>query len=295
MSFGILTLATSHDYRKAIGFALSVRVSNPGVPTAVACSPTLRARLAPFFDHVIDEDPALRGFVHKVHLDRYTPFEDTFFFDADVLVFGDLKAKVEEWNDQPYNVCGSYERDGQSPFGLDRGRVRHLLRKERLVEIGGSGHAYFRKPGCAKVFELAREVTRDYRRYAGDITYADEDVMNIVLTMLDLPPRPHWGFFSCHDSAVPGTLELDATTGRCEMIERSTGRPYRPYIMHFLRNQAPFPYAHQLRRLFSKFGADTSGIYRAAIEDFWDVEVMWRGKDLIRKVLGPRGTAPRLP
>ena len=114
MAFGILTLATPDDYRKAIGLALSLRVSNPGVPTAVACSPKLRARLAPYFDRVIDEDPTLRGFVHKVHLDRYSPFDDTFFFDSDVLVFRDLKPKVEEWNDQVYNATGGYLRDGSS-------------------------------------------------------------------------------------------------------------------------------------------------------------------------------------
>ena len=204
MAFGILTLATRDDYRKAIGLALSLRVSNPGVPTAVACSPKLRARLAPYFDRVIDEDPTLRGFVHKVHLDRYSPFDDTFFFDSDVLVFRDLKPKVEEWNDQVYNATGGYLRDGSSTFGLDRVKVRTQLGKDEMVEIGGAGHAYFRKPGCGVVFELAREVTRDYRSYAGDIAYADEDVMNIVMTMLGIRPRDRWGFLSRHMSAVPG-------------------------------------------------------------------------------------------
>jgi hypothetical protein len=65
MAFGILTLATPDNYRKAIGLALSLRVSNPGVPTAVACSPKLHATLAPYFDRLIDEDPTLRGFVRS--------------------------------------------------------------------------------------------------------------------------------------------------------------------------------------------------------------------------------------
>ena len=79
MSFGVLTLATAGDYRKAIGLALSVRVSNPGVPIAVACAPSMRGLLAPYFDHLIDKDPSLFGYVHKIHLDRYSPFEETFF------------------------------------------------------------------------------------------------------------------------------------------------------------------------------------------------------------------------
>ena len=115
MPFGILTLATPDDYRKAIGLALSLRVSNPGVPTAVACSPKLSTRLAPYFDRVIDEDPTLRGFVHKVHLDRYSPFDDTFFFDSDVLVFRDLKPKVPNQADSGRRGTQvSYETAGKS-------------------------------------------------------------------------------------------------------------------------------------------------------------------------------------
>ncbi len=276
MSFGVLTLATHRDYRKAIGLALSLRVSNPGIPAGVACAPLLRPLLAPYFDYVIDENPTLRGFEHKVHLDRYSPFQDTFFFDADVLVFKNLQPIVEAWGDLGYNACGTYMSDGVSAFGMDRARVRALLGKESMVEIGGAGHAYFRKPACVPIFDLAREVTRDYRRYAGDATYADEDCLNIVLTTLGIRPRDHWGFFSVHYSAVPGTLRLDAAAGWCEMIERETGLPYRPYMMHFVGKQGPLCHARELKRLFSKYRADGSGIYRAALRDFWDLKVGMR-------------------
>jgi hypothetical protein len=286
MSFGVLTLATPHDYRKAIGLALSVRVSNPGVPVAVACHPRLRSLMAPYFDHVVDEEPGLRGFVHKVHLDRYSPFQDTFFFDSDVLVFRDLMPIVREWNDQPYNACGTYLRNGTSTFGLDRERVMAILGKSKLIEIGGAGHAYFRKPGCVDVFDHAREIASDYRRYAGDITFADEDCMNIVLTARGLRPREPWGFFASSFSPARGTLAMDATVGRCEMIEQSSGKPLRPYMMHFVANTAPFLYAGQLVRLYRKFGADPAGLYRAAFADFWELEVEWRGKAIIKRALG---------
>jgi hypothetical protein len=293
MSFGVLTLATLGDYRKAIGLALSLRVSNPGVPVAVACSPKVRPLVAPFFDQVIDEDPSLRGFVHKVHLDRYSPFDDTFFFDSDVLVFRDLQPKVEEWGDQPYNACGSYVDGGISPFGLDRQMARKKLGKERLVMIDGAGHAYFRRPGSAAVFEEARALTRDYAAFAGAIRYADEDVMNIVLTKLGLRPRDQWGFFSRHLSAAAGTLKLDAAAGVCEMIEKSTGKPLQPYMMHFAMNEAPFPYAYQLRRLFKKFGADTSGLFRGAAADYWQNEIEWPARQAAKRALGRLGLTGR--
>jgi hypothetical protein len=285
VSFGVLTLATPGDYRKAIGLALSLRVSNPGVPVAVACDPRLnRDLIAPFFDYVLDDDPTVRGFMHKVHLDRYSPFQDTFFFDSDVLVFRSLGPYVEEWSDQSYNACGIVREEGVSAFGLDFGRVRRMLGKSHLVDISGAGHAYFRKPGCSKVFELAREVSSNYPPYPGNVRYADEDVMNIVLTKLDIRPRPRWGFFSVYYSAVRGTLSIDASRGHCEMIERSTGKALEPVIMHFAANQGPATYAKELRRLFRKFGADPAGIYRVALEDFWDHEVKLRARHLARRV-----------
>ena len=91
-SFGVLTLASPNDCLKAIGLSLSLKASNPGVPTAVACSPKLKAALSPFFDFVIEERPGLRGFVHKVYLDEYTPFDTTFFLDSDILLFPALEA-----------------------------------------------------------------------------------------------------------------------------------------------------------------------------------------------------------
>ena len=111
-SFGILTLASPSDYLKAIGLSLSLRASNPGVPTAVACSLKLKPLLTPYFDYVIEERPGLRGFVHKVYLDEYTPFDTTFFLDSDILCFRPLKPYVEVWNNPIYSACGRYHTGG---------------------------------------------------------------------------------------------------------------------------------------------------------------------------------------
>src|SRR6266568_541264 len=108
MTFGILTLATRSDYQQAIGLALSARVSNPGVPLAVACSPEVGPLLSPYFDKVVFEDPAVRGFAHKLNLDRYSPFEKTFFFDSDVLLFRPLHEVLNQWAGKSYTACGDY-------------------------------------------------------------------------------------------------------------------------------------------------------------------------------------------
>ena len=269
-TFGVLTLATPNDYLKAIGLALSVRVSNPGVPIAVACPPRARTLLEPYFDHVVDELPGLRGFVHKVHLDHYTPFDETMFFDSDVLVFKPLKPYVDVWRQHPYTATGRFQSTGKSAFGMDRADILRQLGKKELVVIDGAGHAFFRKPDCGPIFDEARAVTARHKEIMGPIPYADEDVMDYVMTKFDIPPMPKPDFFSRHVSGRPGTVKMDATKAFCEFIFQDTGLPMRPCMMHFAANEAPFFYHWQLHKLFRKFGVPAPRLWRGAVHDAYE-------------------------
>lgn len=269
MSFGVLTLATPNDYLKAIGLSLSLRVSNPGIPLAIACSQTVRPLVEPYFDYVIDEDTSLKGFAHKVYLDHYSPFDTTFFFDSDVLVFRSLLPVLEKWGKQPYTARGQYKADGFSSFGLDRKNVLKKINKPKLVVIDGAGHALFHKPYCASVFTKAREITEQYREYAGNIKYADEDVMAIAMTMLDLSPAPCTDFSVRHLSAKPGTLVIDAIKGICRLKEQLTHVTVEPCMMHFAANEAPFTYTRQLFRLYKHFNVPTDGLIKMGLEDYY--------------------------
>jgi hypothetical protein len=285
MSFGVLTLAVRGDYHKAIGLALSVRVSNPGVPIAVACSKDARKLVAPYFDYVVDQDASLRRFEHKLYLDRYSPFVETFFFDADVLIFRPLSEVIGRWRQQPYTACGNYATTGTSAFGLNTESVLKKIGQEKLVRIDGAGHAYFRKPECIPVFELAREIASNYRAYAGEISLADEDVMNIVMTKMKLSPISHLEFWSLYCSGKLGSVDLSATEGRCSLDLVYNGQTQHPYMMHFAAREAPFVHAKQLRLLFNKFGVPTKGLVRRAIYDFYIREIKWPAKSAARAFL----------
>jgi hypothetical protein len=277
-SIGVLTLATPGDYLKAIGLALSLRVSNPGLPIAVACSPRVMPLVKPYFDVVVEEKAGLRGFVHKVHLDEYSPFDETMFFDSDVLVFRPILPFVRNWGDGPYYACGGYMTSGVSSFGLDRRAVIERLGKQRLVVIDGAGHAFFRKPSCTAVFEFARKVTAEYADYVGaQARYADEDVLSVVLTSMDLPPAPDADYFHArYLSAKPGTMQMDATTGVCTFVASDPklgGRVIKPYMMHFADREAPLPYTRQLLKLFRKFDVPTDGLVKMGASDFYRSEI----------------------
>jgi len=268
-SFGVLTLASSSDYLKAIGLALSLRISNPGVPIAIACSRKLEPLVAPYFDYVIEEQAGLRGFEHKVHLDEYTPFETTFFLDSDVLVFKPLKPYVALWGHPAYSATGSYQTTGFSSFGLDRASVLKKIGFERLTVIDGAGHACFHVQESKPLFDLARTITANYKDYAGDIKYADEDAVAIAMTMLQMPPAPYGDFFSRYLSAKPGTLELDASRAHCHFIAQDTKLPFSPCMMHFAANEAPIAYTRELYRLFRNQGIATDGLLALGMEDAW--------------------------
>ncbi len=265
--FGILTLATQGDYLKAIGLALSLRVSNPGVPVAVACVKSIRPILEKYFDYVIDQDPKYKGFEQKVHLDEYSPFRETVFLDSDILVFRPIKPFVDTWGEYPYRACGHTYITGKSAFGLDREMILNKINKKEMVEIGGAGHAFFRKPECSTVFNMAREVTADYANIAGNIPYADEDVINIVMTKLDIPPAVHGEFFGRMLGARFGTLKMDACKGRCSYIYADTGELFQPCIVHFAAKEAPFIYTWQLYKLYRKFDVPTTGLFTLMMKD----------------------------
>jgi hypothetical protein len=268
-SFGVLTLASPTDYLKAIGLALSVRASNPGVPIAVACSKRFHPLLQPYFDFLIEEDSSLRGFEHKIHLDEYTPFDTTFFFDADVLVFKPLKPYVELWGNPVYTAVGRYETGGFSTFGLDRGGVLKKIGHDILSDIGGAGHACFNKAASKELFDTARKITANYKDYAGDIVFADEDAMAIAMTMHGLHPAPMGDFFSRYLSAMPGTMELDSSRAHCRYIWRDDKQPVEPCMMHFAANESPIPYTRELIRLFRRNGVPTKGLIGLCFYDLW--------------------------
>jgi hypothetical protein len=286
MDFGVLTLATRDDYQKAIGLALSVRLSNPGVPIAVACPKSARPLLAPYFDFVISDDPSIRGFEHKLHLDRYSPFDNTFFFDADVLVFRNLLEVYQLWREHSYTACGRVITGGISPFGLDRVRALSIIGREHFVCIDGAGHAFFRKPDCFPVFELAREFATNYaKKFGVSGKLADEDVMGLALSSLNLKTMPGIPFWSRYLSGKRGTVKMNAAESTCEMELAETGEIQHPYMMHFAANEAPFAYARQLSLLFKRFGISTRGLMSMAIRDYYVTDVEWPIRQMIKRNL----------
>src|ERR1700742_5030185 len=83
---GFITIAMGDEQylRQARLFLLSLRRNMPDVPLAIV---TDSQHLAPCADIIIPADTEIPvGVLHKVFLDKYTPFSETLFIDSDCVV-----------------------------------------------------------------------------------------------------------------------------------------------------------------------------------------------------------------
>lgn len=283
---GILTMCYDADWQKAIAMRLTLKARSPQLPVAVVAPPSLRARIEPHFDIFIEEKPGIKGFRHKLFLDQYSPFERTFFLDADMFVMRDLSKLIEEWAGSGFAARGRTRTGGFSSFGLDRKRIMDRLGKQEFYCVGGAGHYYFEKPACLPIFERAREVLNDYASWAPGARVADEDIFGIVMTERDHAPVRSKQIVGFIKAAKPETLDFDPVAGRCSYTDLE-GDPLQPYLMHFPRNMTPWTYHRMMRRICSRFGGPT-GIpwLRLGAKEFVHYSVWWGLKEKVHLLRG---------
>lgn len=281
--FGVLTLATKEDYLKAIGLALTLRISNPGLNIAVACEYEVKNYLIPYFDYVVTQDKSVKGFEHKLNIDKYTPFKKTLFLDSDIFVFRRLNDFIENWPKVPYTACGRYVYEGYSAFGFDRKLFIEKNNFEKMVCVDGSGHGYFILPDAIPFFDRARSIAKNYKEHAGDIRLADEDVVNMVMTEFGYDPAEYDDFFSRFLSAKKGTLKMDIIKAKCGFFRKDNDVFQEPCIMHFAADEAPVYYSFQLYKLFRFKEVRCKGLWVVMLGDIYKLYLRGKLSSLKRK------------
>lgn len=261
--FGFLTLAIKKDYKKAIALSLRIRKLMPNIPIAVVSPDFLHPNLTPYFDEVISEFPELRGFEHKLYLDKYSPYEKTFFLDADILMIRAIDEYISDWFGSDYAVRGHLVKSGVSSFGLDRQKALSIINKSEFAHIGGAGHAYFEKPSCEKVFNEAREVAANYTVF-GAKRLADEDVMGIAMSKLDIFPKDNNNFLGSPWASIANTFKIDVNKNFCCYEDDLLGT-VSPAIIHFPSMAKPMTYAREMRKIFRENGLTFYSVYFDAI------------------------------
>lgn len=263
--FGFLTLAIKKDYKKAIALSLRIRELMPGIPFSVVCPSFLHDELSPFFDNVITEYPNLRGFEHKLYLDKYSPYAKTFFLDADILLIREIHDYIRDWTGSAYAVRGHLVTNGKSSFGLDRAHALSIVGKNAFANIDGAGHAYFEKPACESVFDEARQIAANYDVFGAE-RLADEDVMGIALSKLEIKPKENNNFLGSPWAAINNSFKIDVNNNFCSYQDALLGQ-VSPAVIHFPSMGKPLTYAREMRKIFRKNGLGFYSVYYDAVKE----------------------------
>lgn len=260
MSRGFLTLAYGNEryLRMAKGLAQSLRAHNPTVRLAVVTD-SENPKFLKLFDDVVDVDLNLgSGVAQKLHVDRYSPYDQTLFIDSDCLAFADPELLWDMYRHAPgFGVKGwCYLTEEDPHYAIENmGRLLAACAVRRLGAFN-SGLFYFdRTEQAQKVFSTAREVAAR----VGEIGLkafknspcADEPVFALALEMNGIPMLP-WdegrAMVTATADDLRGLESIDVLAGYCALVRYQT--PTNPIILHFhLNSQTCFPYARELWRL----------------------------------------------
>lgn len=250
---GFLTLAIgAQDYiNQAYYLGLSLKANMPGYPIAVVTDDET-GRLARIYDHLV---PARRSLGHgvrqKMYIDRYTPFEETLFIDADCIAARPFERELEEVRGSDFApVVQRYLRPGDDDeYFLDLPGLMRRLDLRVLPKFNG-GVYFFRKSALAeRVFQSAREIQSEPSEFglkAFDATGpGDEPAYALAMARHDISGYEDQGRLMRTPVGLRGKLSIDPIQRECSFV-RAEGR-VSPAICHFAGDYRFMPEYHYAR------------------------------------------------
>lgn len=223
----------------AANFALSVRrLERRPVSVAVNAKVRVDPAVRALFDQVIvaEDEPDLRGAMNKARLYDLSPYDRTFYIDADCILFSPrIEFFWRTFRDQAFGVEGVQRKSGPV-FGCslgekDAAELCALLGLPHIV-VFNAGVMYFERTAASKaVFDKVRAYYagphRDaisYRyKHAGE--YADEPFFGAALAALGIAPlaRPLTAKLQV---TTPNLQEaaMDLDTGDLRVLKRAAGQ-----------------------------------------------------------------------
>jgi hypothetical protein len=233
---GIVTLAhgSSRFLKMARLLGESLRWHAPRVPRAVVTDAADRD-LARAYDLCVPLNPAFgRGMLQKLHLDEYTPFDETLYIDSDSIAVGPVDLIWPLFAGVPVGVVGGPMRDGYW-FG-DIAAIRARLGVVDAIPRFNGGLIYLeRSPAASAVFATARDLMSRYEQLGFTPLRSggpnDEPVLAFALALHGVPGVDDGGLSSRTPIGIRGPLRLDVLRGGCRFNKQ--GVVVEPALVHF--------------------------------------------------------------
>jgi hypothetical protein len=252
MERGVLTIAQGKKQYidLAKNLAISLAIHNPDLKKAIVTDsddPELRQ----LYDVVIPADNSIGiGFLQKLYIWDYTPFDETLFIDVDCLTVRDIEFLWRPFSGCDVSVIGRKVFEGEL-FGFPLADIQSRLGLEYVISFNG-GVYYFKKNEKAKIiFDLAKDIVKNYDNYnivkvRGEI--ADEPLMSLAMGMHQQEPIDDKGVGMYTPVGQKGRFKMDVLRGYCEFLK--SGRKVSPAIMHFgFGHTQAFHYQRERKKL----------------------------------------------
>lgn len=235
---GVLLLAYGHKsyIREARNVAATLMLHAPTIPRAlVTDAPSEELHIS--FDEIVPYRPELGSvFEQKLHLDKYSPFEETLFLDVDCLVVRDLSWVFEFFAGSGVGYTAELRTTGQW-YGAD---IADLLANTGLTWLPrhNGGFLYFDRSSESKRFwDAARRYFMrlpelGIRSFRGE-AYPDEPAVALGTAECGILPTEDYGRTMRHTAGKRGRIRLDVLDGFC--LFQKYGKWVSPSVIHFGR------------------------------------------------------------
>ena len=251
-SRGIITLAYGKPryIEMAKSLARSLILHDPNVMRAIitdSSDPELRD----LFTYRINLRPEYGSPAgHRLHLDRYTPFNETLFIGPDCLAVHPLHNFWTAFHSVPFGVCGARSlRPRTAEVEVTISFIINNIHGKTLPSLprfSGAIYYFKRTPEADALFTTARHLLAHapelyfshHRRNGFDTGPSDEALSSVAMAIhgLTATDMGTGGIWPAVDASI--RLALDIPHGICTFVK--PGRLYLPDILHL----GPFTESH---------------------------------------------------
>lgn len=248
---GIITIAQGKrryiDMSKML--ALSLLENHPTIKRAVI-SDAPQDEFKGLFDIYIPYNKAFgTGLSQKLYLDKYSPFDETIFIDADCLVIKPLNGMIELVAPHSFVVFGDQISSGE--WFMDVASICKMFNVPSIPKFNG-GVYYFKKGIVAdSIYNYAREVADRYTdmglKYLNG-SLNEEPVIAIAMAVNHVKATNDSGKGMRTPIGINGSLNVDVFKQYCRFIKN--GVEVKPAILHFAgAYTSAFHYKREITKL----------------------------------------------
>jgi hypothetical protein len=248
---GIITIATGHkryiDMAKML--AISLIRTNPDIKRAVISDAT-EYEFKGLYDIFIPYDNNYgSGLRQKLYLDKYSPFDETLFIDADCLVVKPLQQMLAICNKHSFVVFGGQINTGEWYMDV-AAMCRHF--KLPSIPLFNGGTYYFNNKAVAEdIYDKARNLADDYealgfKKMNGSIN--EEPLVAVAMALNNVDAVDDKGIGMRTPIGINGPLNIDTFKQECYFDKE--GEIVSPAILHFAGSYSiAFHYRRETARL----------------------------------------------